>query len=66
MDPQLLVNAITAVFGFLALVLLFRIFKGDVGDNKGGMVLAVVVLGIAIYLVRSATGTALIVKLFNL
>jgi hypothetical protein len=65
MDAQMLVNVITAILGVLALILLYRIFKGDVGDNKGGMVFALVVLGIAIYFVRSATGSAWIAELLH-
>lgn len=65
MDAQMLVNVITAILGVLALILLYRIFKGDVGDNKGGMVFALVVLGTAIYFVRSATGSAWIAELLH-
>jgi multisubunit Na+/H+ antiporter MnhF subunit len=55
-----IINLATAVFALAALIIFFRIFRGDLSDNKGGMVVAVVVLGGLAYFIRTAYGKRLI------
>jgi hypothetical protein len=58
------VNLATALFALAALIILFRIFRGDLSDNKGGMVLALVVLGGLAYFIRTDYGMGLVDHLF--
>jgi hypothetical protein len=58
------VNLATALFALTALIILFRIFRGDLSDNKGGMVFALVVLGGLAYFIRTSYGMGLIEHLF--
>ncbi len=60
MDPNELVNILTAVLAVSMVILVIRIFRGDIGDNKGGLVFAMVILGVVIYFIRSDTGLAVI------
>ncbi len=60
MDPSELVNILTAVLAVSIVILAIRIFRGDISDNKGGLVFAMVVLGVVIYFIRSDTGMAVI------
>ncbi len=60
MDPSELVNVLTAVLAVSMVILVIRIFRGDISDNKGGLVFAMVILGIVIYFIRSDTGLAFI------
>ncbi len=60
MDPNELVNILTAVLAVSILILVTRIFRGDISDNKGGLVFAMVILGAVIYFIRSDTGLAVI------
>lgn len=54
------VNIITAAGVVLLLVLLNRIFRGDLGSNRAGSITAFVVLSIVLYLVRTEGGKAFI------
>jgi hypothetical protein len=58
------VNLATALIALTALIILFRIFRGDLSDNKGGMVFALVVLGGLAYFIRTNYGMSLIEHLF--
>jgi hypothetical protein len=58
------VNLATALLALAALIILFRIFRGDLSDNKGGMVLALVVLGGLAYFIRTDYGMGLVDHLF--
>lgn len=60
MDPSTLVNTLTTVLAVSLVIIVIRIFRGDIGDNKGGLVLALVVLGVVLYFIRSDAGLALI------
>ena len=60
MDPNELVNILTAVLAVSILILVTRIFRGDISDNKGGLVFAMVILGAVIYFIHSDTGLAVI------
>ncbi len=60
MDPSTLINTLTTVLAVSMVIIVIRIFRGDIGDNKGGLVLALVVLGVVLYFIRSEAGLALI------
>jgi multisubunit Na+/H+ antiporter MnhF subunit len=59
MEPNDVVNLGTAVLALAALIVLFRIFRGELSDNKGGMVFAVVLLGGMAYFIRTDMGRRL-------
>ena len=58
------VNLATALLALTAVIILFRIFRGDLSDNKGGMVLALVIVGGLAYFIRTDYGMELINHLF--
>ena len=60
MDPSTLINTLTTVLAVSMVIIVIRIFRGDIGDTKGGLVLALVVLGVVLYFIRSEAGLALI------
>ena len=64
MEPGDVVNLTTAILALAAVIVLFRIFRGDRSDNKGGMAFAVVILGGLAYFVRTAMGRGLVDHLF--
>jgi len=64
MEPGDFVNLATALLALAALIVLFRIFRGDLSDNKGGMVLALVVLGGMAYFIRTDYGRGVVDHLF--
>ncbi len=66
MDPSELVNVLTAVLAVSMVILVIRIFRGDISDNKGGLVFAIVILGIVIYFIRSDTGLAVIEQVLGI
>lgn len=59
-DPSELISILTAVLAVSMVIIVIRIFRGDIGDNRGGLVLALVVLGVVLYFIRSEAGLALI------
>ena len=64
MEPSDVVNLGTAVLVLAALIVLFRIFRGDLSDSKGGMVFAVVLLGGMAYFIRTDMGRRIVDHLF--
>ena len=64
MEPGDVLNLTTAILALAAVIVLFRIFRGDRSDNKGGMAFAVVILGGLAYFVRTDTGRRLVDHLF--
>ena len=64
MEPGDVVNLTTAMLALAAVIVLFRMFRGDLGDNKGGMAFAVVILGGLAYFVRTDMGRGLVDHLF--
>lgn len=66
MEPGNFVNLATALCALAALIILFRIFRGDRSDNKGGMVLALVVLGGLVYFMHTTYGMDMINHLFDI
>jgi hypothetical protein len=65
MEPGDFVYLATALCALAGLIILFRIFRGDRSDNKGGMVLALVVLGGLVYFMRTTYGMDMINHLFD-
>ena len=66
MEPGDVVNLGTAVLALAALIVFFRMFRGDLSDNKGGMAFGVVVLAGLAYFIRTAMGRRLVDHLFAL
>ncbi|GEM_PF-2938185 len=66
MQPDEFVNLATALLALAALVVLFRIFRGDLSDNKGGLVVALVILGGLAYFMRTGQGRALVDHLMGI
>jgi len=64
MEPGNVINLATALLVLAAIIVLFRIFRGDLSDNKGGMVFAVVILGGMAYFIRTSMGRELVDHLF--
>ncbi|MDJ0721055.1 MAG: hypothetical protein QNJ04_05475 [Desulfobacterales bacterium] len=60
MEPSELVNILTGVIAVSIVILAIRIFRGDIGDNKGGLVFAIVILGVVVYFIHSETGMRVI------
>ncbi len=60
MEPSELVNILTTVLAVSIVILVIRLFRGDISDNKGGQVFAMVVLGVVIYFIRSDAGLSMI------
>ena len=64
MAPDDVVNLATALLALAALMVLFRIFRGDLSDNKGGLAAGLVILGGAAYFIRTVYGRQLVDHLF--
>ena len=64
MEPGDFINLSTALLSLAALIIFFRIFRGDLSDNKGGMVLVLVLLGGLAYFIRTDYGRGLVDHLF--
>lgn len=54
------INLATAVLALAVVILLFRLFRGDIGDNKGGLVAAAVILGGLAYFIRTESGRRMV------
>lgn len=50
------INVATAVLALAVVILLFRLFRGDLSDNKGGLIAAAVVLGGLAYYIHTESG----------
>ena len=66
MAPDAVINLATALLALAAVIVFFRIFRGDLSDNKGGMVLALVVLGGLAYFIHTDYGRGMVVQLINI
>jgi hypothetical protein len=64
MEAGDIVNLTTTILALAAVIVLFRIFRGDRSDNKGGMAFAVVILGGLAYFIRTDMGRRLVDHLF--
>ena len=60
MEPGELVNILTAVLALSIVILAMRIFRGDISDNRGGLVFAIVMLGVVVYFIHSESGMRVI------
>ena len=60
-----MVNIVTAVVVLLMIGCLIKLFTGDIGSNKTFYIIALIVLGIGLYLWRSGFATELISDLFG-
>jgi hypothetical protein len=60
------INLATAVLALAVVILLFRLFRGDIGDNKGGLAAAAVVLGGLAYYIRTESGRQMVDHLLAL
>ena len=60
MEPGELVNILTAVLALSIVILTIRIFRGDISDNRGGLVFAIVMLGVVVYFIHSESGMRVI------
>ncbi len=66
MAPGDLVNLATALLALAALIVIFRLFRGDLSDNKGGLVFFAVLLGGLAYFVRTEYGRGLVDHLLTI
>jgi hypothetical protein len=60
LEPGELVNILTAVLALSIVILAMRIFRGDISDNRGGLVFAIVMLGVVVYFIHSESGMRVI------
>jgi hypothetical protein len=58
-------NIVTALVVLLMISCLVRLFAGDIGTNKTFYIIALVVLGIGLYVWRSGAAAELIANLFG-
>lgn len=66
MAPGDIVNLATALLALSALIVIFRIFRGDLSDNKGGLVAAGVILAGLAYFIRTEYGRRMVDHLLAL
>ena len=60
-----MVNIVTAVVVLLMIGCLVKLFTGDIGSNKTFYIIALIVLGIGLYLWRSDSAAELISDIFG-
>ncbi|MFZ7127922.1 MAG: hypothetical protein ACOWWM_17330 [Desulfobacterales bacterium] len=60
------VNIVTGVLVLVILLLIHRIFRGDVGANRAGTAAALVVFCVLLYLVRTDGGKAFVGHLIDI
>ena len=59
------VNIITAIIVLLMLYFLKKLFTGDIGENRFFYIMALIVLGVGLYLWRSGAGAELIANILG-
>jgi len=59
------VNIITAIIVLLMLYFLKKLFTGDIGENRFFYIIALIVLGVGLYLWRSGAGAEVIANIFG-
>jgi len=59
------VNIITAIIVLLMLYFLKKLFTGDIGENRFFYIMALIVLGVGLYLWRSGAGTEVIANILG-
>jgi uncharacterized membrane protein len=65
MEYLTVVNIVTAVVVLLMIGCLVKLFTGDIGSNKTFYIIALIVLGIGLYLWRSDFAAELISDIFG-
>jgi hypothetical protein len=60
-----MVNIVTVVVALLMIGCLIKLFTGDIGSNKTFYIIALIVLGIGLYLWRSDFAAELISDIFG-
>ena len=66
MESADVVNLATVVLALVAVIILFRLLRGDRSDNKGGMAFAVVIFGGLAYFIRTQMGRGLVERLLGI
>ena len=59
------VNIITAIIVLLMLYFLKKLFIGDIGENRFFYIIALIVLGVGLYLWRSGAGAEVIANILG-
>jgi len=59
------VNIITAIIVLLMLYFLKKLFTGDIGENRFFYIIALIVLGVGLYLWRSGAGAEVIANILG-
>jgi hypothetical protein len=59
------VNIITAIIVLLMLYFLKKLFTGDIGENRFFYIMALIVLGVGLYLWRSGAGAEVIANMLG-
>ena len=59
------VNIITAIIVLLMLYFLKKLFTGDIGENRFFYIMALIVLGVGLYLWRSGAGAEVIANILG-
>jgi hypothetical protein len=59
------VNIITAIIVLLMVYFLKKLFTADIGENRFFYIIALIVLGIGLYLWRSGAGAEVIANIFG-
>ena len=59
------VNIITAIIVLLMLYFLKKLFTGDIGENRFFYIMALIILGVGLYLWRSGAGAEIITNIFG-
>ena len=59
------VNIITAIIALLMLYFLKKLFTGDIGENRFFYIIALIVLGVGLYLWRSGAGAEVIANILG-
>lgn len=65
MAPRELINILTAVLAVAMVIIVMRIFRGDIGDNRGGQVFALVILGGVLYFLQSEAGLTIVAQVIE-
>jgi hypothetical protein len=59
------VNIITAIIVLLMLYFLKKLFTGDIGENRFFYIMALIVLGVGLYLWRGGAGAEVIANMLG-
>ena len=59
------VNIITAIIALLMLYFLKKLFTGDIGENRFFYIMALIVIGVGLYIWRSGAGAEVIANILG-